>query len=279
VRVAAIQMTSAAEVDVNLASARVLLAEAKQRGATLASLPENFAIMGRKESDKLAVAESEGNGPIQEFLSATAKELGMWIVGGTIPLRMQNEPNRVAAACLVFDDQGRRVGRYDKMHLFDVDLPDRNERYRESASIAPGPAPAVIDTPVGRMGLAVCYDVRFPELFRLMQIQGAEVLSIPAAFTAATGQAHWEVLMRARAIENLCYVVAPAQAGTHANGRETYGDSIIVDPWGVVLDRVMRRGPGVAVAEIDRTVQRDVRARFPALTHRRLDLSNLKMSV
>jgi len=277
VRVAAIQMTSAAEVEANLASARALLFEAKDRGATLASLPENFAIMGRKETDKLAVAETEGHGPIQDFLSSTARETGMWIVAGTIPLRMQGEPNRVAAACLVFDAQGNRMGRYDKIHLFDVDLPDRNERYRESASIAPGGSPAVIDTPVGKMGLAVCYDVRFPELFRLMQMQGAEILSVPAAFTAPTGKAHWEVLMRARAIENLCYVIAPAQAGVHANGRETWGDSMIVDPWGVVLDRVTQAGSGVAVAEIDRTLQQEVRTRFPALTHRRLDLSSLKM--
>src|SRR3954452_1261532 len=153
-------MTSAAEVDANLAAARSLLTQAKERGAILASLPENFAIMGRKETDKLAVAENEGRGPIQDFLSSTAKDLGIWIVGGTIPLRIDTEPNRVAAACLVFGHQGERVGRYDKIHLFDVDLPDRNERYRESASIAPGRLPAVIETPVGKMGLAVCYDVR-----------------------------------------------------------------------------------------------------------------------
>lgn len=276
-RVAAIQMTSAAEVDVNLASARLLLLQAKERGATLASLPENFPIMGRKEADKLAVAEDFGAGPIQAFLSSTARELGMWIVGGTIPLRMPSEPNRVAAACLVFDERGEQVARYDKMHLFDVDLPDRNERYRESASIAPGQQPVVVDTPVGKLGLAVCYDVRFPELFRLLQMQGAEILSVPAAFTAPTGKAHWEILMRARAIENLCYVISPAQSGTHANGRETWGDSMIVDPWGAVLDRVAAPGPGVAVAQIDRTVQQDIRARFPALTHRRFDLSGMKM--
>jgi nitrilase len=276
-RAAAIQMTSAAEVEANLASARALLEEARSKGAMLASLPENFPIMGRKETDKLAVAESLGDGPIQQFLGRTAAELGMWIVGGTIPLRIESEPQRVAAACLVFDERGQRVGRYDKIHLFDVDLPDRNERYRESASIAPGPQPAVIDTPLGKMGLAVCYDVRFPELFRWMQMQGAEVLSVPAAFTAATGKAHWEVLLRARAIENLCYVIAPAQSGRHANGRETWGESMIIDPWGVVLDRVTQAGPGVAVAEIDRTVQQEVRTRFPALTHRRLDLSGLKM--
>jgi nitrilase len=276
-RVAVIQMTSAAEVEANLASARSLLEDAKNKGAALASLPENFPIMGRKETDKLAVAEFLGEGPIQEFLSRTAAELGIWIVGGTIPLRIDSEPQRVAAACLVFDDRGRRVGRYDKIHLFDVDLPDRNERYRESASIAPGQQPAVIDTPAGKLGLAVCYDVRFPELFRWMQMQGAEILSVPAAFTAATGKAHWEILLRARAIENLCYVIAPAQSGQHANGRETWGESMIVDPWGVVLDRVTSSGPGVAVAEIDRTVQQEVRTRFPALTHRRLDLSGLKM--
>jgi deaminated glutathione amidase len=277
VRVAAIQMTSGAEVNANLESARALLIEARKRGASLASLPENFPIMGRKETDKLAVAESQGNGPIQQFLSSTAKELGIWIVGGTIPLRIASEPNRVAAACLVFDDQGQTVARYDKIHLFDVDLPERNERYRESASIAPGAQPTVIDTAVGKLGLAVCYDVRFPELFRLMQMRGAEILSVPAAFTAPTGKAHWEVLLRARAIENLCYVIAPAQSGTHANGRETWGESMIIDPWGVVLDRVTQPGPGVAVAEIDRTVQQDIRTRFPALMHRRLDLSGLKM--
>ncbi|HEU4603286.1 MAG TPA: carbon-nitrogen hydrolase family protein [Steroidobacteraceae bacterium] len=276
-RVAAIQMTSAAEVDANLAAARSLLLQAKERGATLASLPENFPIMGRKETDKLAVAEDLGVGPIQTFLSSTARELGLWIIGGTIPLRMPSEPTRVAAACLVFDARGERVARYDKMHLFDVDLPDRNERYRESASIAPGQHPVVVDTPVGTVGLAVCYDVRFPELFRLLQMQGAEILSVPAAFTAPTGKAHWEVLMRARAIENLCYVISPAQSGIHANGRETWGDSMIVDPWGVVLDRVAGPGPGVAVAEIDRTVQQEIRARFPALTHRRFDLSGVKM--
>jgi len=189
-----------------------------------------------------------------------------------VPILVPDQPGKVAAASLVFDDQGRCVGRYDKMHLFDVDIPDRNERYRESATVARGDAPRVVTTPIGRIGMAVCYDVRFPELFRILQAQGAEVLSLPSAFTAPTGKAHWEVLLRARAVENLCYVLAPAQGGTHPNGRETYGDSMIVDPWGQVLARVATPGPGLAVANIDHTVQQELRTRFPALTHRRLNV-------
>jgi nitrilase len=179
----------------------------------------------------------------------------------------------VAAASLVFDDRGRCMARYDKIHLFDVDIPNREERYRESATIAAGSRPAVVSTPAGRLGLAACYDVRFPELFRMLQDQGAEVFSLPSAFTAATGRAHWELLLRARAVENLCYVVAPAQGGTHANGRETFGDSMIVDPWGHVLARVAAPGPGIAVAEIDRTSQQELRGRFPALAHRRFHVA------
>jgi predicted amidohydrolase len=159
------------------------------------------------------------------------------------------------------------------MHLFDVDIPDRKERYRESATVAPGSAPQVVTTPIGRIGMAVCYDVRFPELFRMLAAQGAEVLSLPSAFTAPTGKAHWEVLLRARAIENLCFLLAPAQGGMHLNGRETYGDSMIVDPWGQIVARVSEAGPGVAVANIDHTVQQELRTRFPALTHRRLSIS------
>jgi nitrilase len=262
-------MTSAAEVESNLAAARNLLEQARSQGAVLAALPENFAIMGLKEADKLAVAEPPGEGPIQAFLGHCARELGLWIVGGTIPVRVDADPARVAAASLVFDDRGRCVSRYDKIHLFDVDIPGREERYRESATIAPGTEPATVSTPIGKLGLAVCYDVRFPELFRWLQAQGAEVLSLPSAFTAPTGRAHWELLVRARAVENLCYVLAPAQSGMHANGRETWGDSMIVDPWGHVLDRVATAGPGVAFAEIDRTLQQDLRARFPALSHRK----------
>jgi nitrilase len=276
-------MTSTPEVEANLAMARVLLERAHAEGATLAALPENFALMGRKETDKVAVAESPGEGPIQAFLGHCARELGLWIIGGTIPLRVENEPERVAAASLVFDDHGRCLGRYDKIHLFDVAIPDRDrpnreapqrdERYRESATVAPGSQPNVIATPFGRIGMAVCYDVRFPELFRVLSEQGAEILSLPSAFTAPTGKAHWELLMRARAVENLCYVLAPAQSGIHLNGRETWGDSLIVDPWGQVLSRVTDAGPGLAVAEIDRTVQQELRERFPALSHRRFTIT------
>jgi len=270
---AVIQMTSSPDVQKNLASARTLLEQAHARGAVLAALPENFPIMGRKETDKLAVAEPSGEGAIQAFLGRTAKELGLWIIGGTIPLKVDTRPDKVAAASLVFDDQGRCLQRYDKIHLFDVDIPNRDERYRESATIAAGTNTAVVSTPIGRVGLGVCYDVRFPELFRALVTQGAEVLSLPSAFTAPTGRAHWELLLRARAVENLCYVLAPAQSGVHENGRETWGDSMIVDPWGHILDRVAEPGPGLAVAEIDRTLQQDVRERFPALAHRRFDVA------
>lgn len=265
-------MTSAPEVEANLAMARGLLERAHAQGAALAVLPENFAIMGRKESDKVEAGEPLGEGPIQAFLGHCARELHMWIVGGTIPLLVDGENGRVAAASLVFDEHGRCITRYDKIHLFDVDIPDREERYRESATIAPGREAVVIPTPVGRLGLAVCYDVRFPELFRVLQAQGAEILTLPSAFTAATGRAHWELLLRARAVENLCYVLAPAQSGMHPNGRETYGDSMIVDPWGHVLGRVAEPGPGLAVADIDRTLQQDLRTRFPALSHRRFHI-------
>lgn len=272
-KVAAIQMNSLASVEANLASARELLERARAGGVKLAALPENFAIMGRKEADKLAVAETLGEGPIQSFLSRCARELDLWIIAGTIPIRSETRPGKVAAANLVFDNAGRLAARYDKIHLFDVDLPDREERYRESATIAAGSAPTVVATPFGRIGLAVCYDVRFPELFRHLQAQGAEILCLPAAFTAATGRAHWETLVRARAIENLCYVIAPAQSGMHENGRETWGDSMVVDPWGQVLDRVGEVGAALAVAEIDLTLQKQLRERFPSLNHRRFHVT------
>lgn len=271
--VAVVQMTSSPDVEANLASARGLLERAREQGAVLAALPENFPIMGRKEADKLAVAEIPGEGPMQAFLGHCARELGLWIVGGTLPIKSEEHPGRVAAASLVFDERGRCLGRYDKIHLFDVDIPGREERYRESATVAPGTLPVVVPTPIGRLGLAVCYDVRFPELFRLLQVQGAEVFSLPSAFTAPTGRAHWELLVRARAVENLCYVLAPAQSGMHPNGRETYGDSMIVDPWGHVLARVAAPGPGLAVADVDHTLQQELRGRFPALSHRRFNVS------
>jgi len=269
-RAAVIQMTSSGEVAVNLQAARELLHQARAAGATLAALPENFALMGSKETDKLAAAETPGSGPIQECLSACAREFELWIVGGTLPMRVPDHPDKVAAASLLFDAHGHCVGRYDKIHLFDVDLPQREERYRESATIARGHDPQVLATPLGQLGMTVCYDVRFPELFRELQTRGAQLFSIPAAFTVPTGQAHWEVLLRARAVENLCYVLAPAQSGRHANGRETWGHSLIVDPWGQVLACVTDTGPGLAVAEIDLMHQQQLRQRFPALDHRLL---------
>lgn len=265
---AVVQMSSVPDVSENLETARRLLEQAARRGAVLAALPENFSIMGLHERDKLAVSEVDGSGPIQSWLAQTARELHMWIIAGTVPVRA-DEPDKVAAASLVYDTAGRRVARYDKIHLFDVGIPGRQESYCESSTIAAGNTPVVVDTPIGRIGLAVCYDVRFPELFRELVSRGAEVLTFPAAFTAPTGQAHWDVLLRARAIENLCYVLAPAQTGKHANGRETFGNALIVDPWGVVMDRVVE-GSGVAIAEIDRASQSQVRERFPALNHRKL---------
>jgi deaminated glutathione amidase len=265
-KAAAIQMTSGPEVSGNLQQARALLAEARERGASLAALPENFAIMGVRSSDKIDAAEADGSGPIQDCLAQTARELSLWIVAGTMPLRIAGE-RRVAAASLVFNSNGERVARYDKIHLFDVDVPGRTESHRESASMAPGRTPVVLDTPIGRLGLAVCYDMRFPELFRQMSADGAQVFTLPSAFTAPTGRAHWETLLRARAIENLCHVIAPAQSGFHASGRETYGDTMIVDHWGRILQR-LPRGTGVVVAEVDLQAQARVRESFPALTHR-----------
>ena len=265
-KVAAIQMTSGPDVSANLEEAGGLLEEASKAGARLAVLPENFAFMGLKDADKRAIAEADGTGPAQQFLASIARRLRLWIVGGTVSLKAGAD-GRVAAACLVYDSDGQRVARYDKIHLFDVDIPGRAETYRESANVAPGSGTAVLDTPVGRLGLSVCYDVRFPELYRYLSAAGAQILSVPSAFTAPTGRAHWETLLRARAIENLCYVVAPAQSGFHPSGRETYGDSMIVDYWGRVLQR-LPRGRGCAIAEIDLGSQEAVRASFPALGHR-----------
>jgi len=270
--VAAIQMTSSHDLAENLASAGALLREAKDAGALVACLPENFSFIGLKDADKLQVAEAEGNGPVQAFLSDTARQLKMWILGGTIVIRT-NDSSRVANSSLLIDSDGERVARYDKIHLFDVTIPGRNEQYRESDHVLPGRNPVIADTPVGKLGLSVCYDMRFPELYRELVSQGAEWLAMPAAFTVPTGRAHWETLLRARAIENLCYVVAPAQSGLHSSGRETYGDSLIVDYWGQVLSR-LAKGAGVITADIDLASQAESRARFPALDNRQLGLAS-----
>jgi len=271
-KVAAIQMTSGHVVEDNLAAAGALLREAKDSGADIACLPENFSFIGLKDADKLQVAEADGEGPIQEFLCRTARRLRLWILGGTTVIK-GDTPTRVANASLLIDADGRRVARYDKIHLFDVAIPGRNEQYLESTHVTPGEAVVLADTPVGRLGLSVCYDMRFPELYRELVARGAEWLAMPAAFTVPTGRAHWETLLRARAIENLCYVVAPAQSGTHTSGRETYGDTLIVDYWGQVLSR-LAKGLGVISAEFDLAKQAETRARFPALENRRLGLTS-----
>ncbi|MFO1371173.1 MAG: carbon-nitrogen hydrolase family protein [Candidatus Competibacteraceae bacterium] len=264
---AAIQLVSGPSVAENLATAADLIAQAATAGARLAVLPENFALMGRTESDKVQVREAEGEGPIQTFLAEQAARHRLWLVGGTIPLRTTGDDSRVRAACLLFDECGQQVARYDKVHLFDVQVVGSAEHYAESATIEPGNRYVVADTPFGRLGLAVCYDLRFPEQFRALVDQGMEILALPAAFTAATGKAHWEPLLRARAIENQCYVIASAQGGQHANGRETYGDSLIIDPWGVVLGR-LSHGPGAVLTKFDRMLLENIRRQFPALEHR-----------
>jgi deaminated glutathione amidase len=266
--VAAIQMTSGHRVEDNLEAAGKLLREAKEAGAELACLPENFSFIGLKDADKLAVAEADGSGPVQQFLSETARSLGLWILGGTTVIK-GDSARRVSNTSLLIDAQGKRVARYDKIHLFDVAIPGRNEQYLESTYVTPGRKVVVADTPVGRLGLSVCYDMRFPELYRELVARGAQWLAMPAAFTVPTGRAHWETLLRARAIENLCYVVAPAQWGTHTSGRETYGDTLIVDYWGQVLSR-LPSGIGVITAEFDLARLAEARTRFPALENRRL---------
>jgi nitrilase len=266
VKVAAVQMTSAAEVAANLETAGALLAEAAAAGARVALLPENFSFMGLRDLDKRRIAEPDGSGPVQDFLSRCARELNLWIIGGTTPLAAV-PGERVAAACLVYDDRGQRAARYDKVHLFDVDIPGREETYRESRNTAPGSRPELVPTPAGLIGLSVCYDMRFPELYRPLSAAGAQCLTMPSAFTVPTGRAHWETLLRARAIENLCFVIAAAQWGRHASGRETYGDSMIIDYWGTVLAR-LPTGQGIVVAELDLEAQRTARRDFPALSHR-----------
>ncbi len=266
-RAAAIQMTSGTDVGANLREAARLITAAARAGAHLVVLPENFSCMPKAETDRLAIAEDDGAGPAQDFLSQQARTHKIWLVGGTLPLRAAT-PDKLRAACLVYDDRGERIARYDKIHLFDVRLAN-GEVYQESRSIEPGSELIVVDTPLGRLGLAVCYDVRFPELFRGLLDRGAELLALPAAFTAHTGRAHWEVLLRARAIENFCYVIASAQCGVHANGRHTYGDSMIVSPWGEVLDR-LPQNTGYAIGEPDRALQAQLRTSLPAIEHRRI---------
>ncbi len=264
-RVAAVQMVSGPELDPNLAAAGRLVAAAAAAGARLAALPENFYLIGRHEGDKVKLREPDGKGPIQEFLSASAKKYGIWVVGGTVPIDC-GENDRILSACLVFDQRGGRVARYDKMHLFRFDGGGA-ERYDEARTLEPGAAALAIASPFGRLALSICYDVRFPELYR--GLGEFDVMFVPSAFTVPTGRAHWEVLLRARAIENQAYVVAPAQGGLHDSGRCTYGHTMVVDPWGEII-AVRPEGEGVVLAEIDPDKIREVRGSLPALSNRRL---------
>jgi len=264
-RFAALQMVSTPEVMSNLESADRLIAAAAAAGARLAALPENFYLIGRHEGDKVKVREPEGEGPIQSFLAAAARRHRVWIVGGTAPISCA-DPGRIRSACLVFDDSGRRVARYDKMHLFRFEAGD--ERYDESRTLEGGESAVAVQSPFGRLALSVCYDVRFPELYR--ELGDFDAMFVPSAFTVPTGAAHWETLLRARAIENQAYVVAPAQGGLHASGRRTYGHTMIVDPWGQVL-AVRPEGEGVLLAEIDTDRVQEVRASLPAIANRRLN--------
>ncbi len=267
-KVAAIQMVSGVSLEHNLRQAHELLDQARHAGAELAVLPEYFGFMGARDADKLLLAEPPGLGKMQDFLSNAARELGLWIVGGTVPLAT-DDPQHAANASLAFDPHGRCMARYDKIHLFRFH--DGQQGYDEAAVLQAGERPVAFTLrdrsgTDWRVGLSVCYDLRFPELYRLL---AADVLVVPAAFTHVTGQAHWEVLLRARAIENQAYVIASAQGGRHENGRQTWGQSMIVDPWGVVLAQ-QATGPGVVVADLERERLLDVRRRLPALSHRRL---------
>jgi predicted amidohydrolase len=261
-RVAAIQMASGPNVAANLQEAARLIELAAATGARIIALPEYFCVMGMRDTDKVAARERDGEGPIQAFLAGEARRHKVWIVGGSVPLEAST-PDKVRNACLVFDQKGERVARYDKVHLFGFEM--GQERYSEERTIEPGAAVCAVDSPYGKLGISLCYDLRFPELYRAMG--DVDLIFVPSAFTETTGKAHWDTLVRARAIENLAYVVAPAQGGYHVNGRETHGHTMIVDPWGVVLDR-LARGSGVVVAGVNPTYQAKIRRSLPALAHR-----------
>jgi predicted amidohydrolase len=266
---AVIQMVSQADIQANLAVARRLLEQAAEAGARLAVLPENFAAMGRTDLPAVGRAEAEGIGPILPWLKRTARDLRLWIVAGTLPLPPDDQPQSKVQACsLLVDDQGQRVARYDKLHLFDAEVSDARGRYRESDDYAAGERLVVVDTPVGRLGMTVCYDLRFAELYSALRLAGAELISAPSAFTSVTGQAHWEMLIRTRAIETQCYMLAAAQGGEHPGGRFTHGHSSIVDHWGSVLSK-HTTGEAALVADRDTAGQAATRLRMPVLSHRR----------
>lgn len=271
--IALVQMVSQDDVLANLAAAQRLLRQAADGGARLAVLPENFAAMGRRDALRIGHEEAAGRGPILPWLKRTARDLRLWIVAGTVPLPADDEPHGKPNACsLLIDEDGERAARYDKLHLFDVDVSDSRGRYRESDDYLHGGQLVLADTPVGRLGLSVCYDLRFPELYTRLREAGAELISAPSAFTAVTGAAHWEVLVRARAIETQCYLLAAAQGGMHPGPRETYGHSLLVDPWGRVLAE-QAAGEGVLFAQRDAEEQASIRQRMPVTGHRRFTVS------
>ncbi len=261
-RVAAVQMVSTPRLDDNLRAAAALIAEAVAQGAELVTLPEYFPIMGFSDEEKVSLREREGSGPIQAFLADRARAHGIWLIGGSLPM-WSEQSGKVLNSTLVFDPLGQRIARYDKIHLFG--FRQGSENYDESATIEPGRQPVTFATPFGRVGLSICYDLRFPELYRALAVTA--LLVVPSAFTETTGRAHWEILLRARAIENQCYVVAAAQGGRHENGRETHGNSLLIDPWGEILDRKMK-GPGIVVGDLLQSRLIEVRASLPALSHR-----------
>lgn len=263
-RVAAVQALSGGDVDANLRAIEPLIVEAGQQGARLVVLPEYFGIFGARATDKVAAREVEGAGAQQSFLARVARQCGLWLVGGTVPLAIA-DPARVRAASLVFAPDGRRIARYDKMHMFAFSQGE--EQYDEGKTLEPGTQPVAFDAPFGRVGLSVCYDLRFPELYR--SLGDLALIVVPSAFTAVTGAAHWHVLLRARAIENQCYVLAAAQGGLHPGGRRTYGHSMLIDPWGVVVAE-RDEGPGIVIGDIDPERLSQVRRDLPALQHRSL---------
>ena len=274
-KIAAIQMSSSDNVDENLSQAEQLISKASSQGALLVVLPEMFAIMGKTPTDKVDVAEEYGNGKIQSFLSRCAKQYNIWIVGGTIPLQCEDK-NKVRAACIVYDSTGKSVARYDKIHLFDAKLSE-TENYQESDTTEPGNSVVIIDSPVGKLGLVVCYDIRFPTLLTKLMNRGVEIITIPAAFTVKTGEAHWKLLTRARAVDTFSYIIGSAQSGAHASGRKTYGHTLIVNPWGTVVSEIAEAGNAIAYADIDLKQLREIRKSIPVLQHKKTlyDLTEL----
>lgn len=264
IRISAIQIASTSDIEHNLHTAIEYIAQAKAQGAQLVVLPEEFLTLGLTPAQKLAMAEVYQHGPIQAALAACAKQYGIWIIGGTLPIQT-GESKHYYSSCLVWNAQGECVARYDKIHLFDVGLANQ-ESYKESEWVAPGNAIRIVDTPFGKIGLAICYDVRFPELFRVFMLNGVDIIVLPSAFTQTTGQVHWEPLLKARAIENLCYVIAPDQIGVRLNGHRTYGHTLVVGPWGDILG-CKEHEQGNLIVDLDVDKMRKIRQQFPALSH------------